>query len=715
MYISKFIIRNFRNFESAEFNFNEGVNTIIGENGSGKTNLFYALRLMLDDTLPRHIGFSEQDFCRSLGKNKWQGHWIVLTIVFDKLDLNDESQALAIHSIGHMTTDENHHKGTYTLCFRPKHQFRQELYEYSLKENKCQNDLQEILRKITVDDYETVCLCRGAAEFHDDEAYKNYIGDFDEINFPNPNDERREIYGEYLPRELSLYDEISCTFIKALRDVASDLRSYSKNPLVNLLKGKGKSIVVGTQDDLIKSIDDLNESISTLEEVIEVQVGIDGSLKQAVGTTYAPNIQVRAELPNEMDKLLQSLKLWVGDSDDEHIGQISELSLGGANLIFLSLKLFEYEKVKTDRVANLLLIEEPEAHIHTHIQKTLFDNLGKHEHKPQIFISTHSTQISSVSQISNINILSRQDKKSVVFDPTNGLDKNKTKRIERYLDAVRSDLLFAKGVLLVEGDAEQILLPVMFKEVFGLSLDEIGVSLINIGSTGFENIANIFHQDRINRRCAIVTDLDEAFITLPSNEKIDDKIQKSARASQKSGIERKASLESFCRSNECINPFFAKHTFEVDLIIESNSDLFISCLSDIYDREVERTKSKEKLESNDIAISGTESLRLAIKEGKGWFALKLADHIDECTNIPNYILEAVAWASPHMNYPSILKSAKYRLSNCYESTHDAIESGEEYDWDWESEIYNGEINFVAKYIQELPEDPLTKLLNHYDS
>ena len=108
-------------------------------------------------------------------------------------------------------------------------------------------------------------------------------------------------------------------------------------------------------------------------------------------------------------------------------------------------------------------------------------------------------------------------------------------------------------------------------------------------------------------------------------------------------------------------------------------------------------------------------MRLAIKEGKGWFALKLADHIDECTNIPNYILEAVAWASPHMNYPSILKSAKYRLSNCYESTHDAIESGEEYDWDWESEIYNGEINFVAKYIQELPEDPLTKLLNHYDS
>ncbi|MBW4968630.1 ATP-dependent endonuclease, partial [Pseudoalteromonas sp. CR1] len=61
---------------------------------------------------------------------------------------------------------------------------------------------------------------------------------------------------------------------------------------------------------------------------------------------------------------------------------------------------------------------------------------------------------------------------------------------------------------MVEGDAEQILIPQMFKKVFGISLDEIGISLVNIGSTGFKNVARLFHKDRIQKNCAILTDLD---------------------------------------------------------------------------------------------------------------------------------------------------------------------------------------------------------------
>jgi len=52
----------------------------------------------------------------------------------------------------------------------------------------------------------------------------------------------------------------------------------------------------------------------------------------------------------------------------------------------------------------------------------------------------------------------------------------------------------------------------LIKKVFGVSLDELGVSLINIRSTGFENVAVLFHDQRIRKRCAIVTDLDDAFI-----------------------------------------------------------------------------------------------------------------------------------------------------------------------------------------------------------
>ena len=75
------MIRNFRNFKNSKLYFKNGINTIIGENGSGKTNLFYALRILIDSALPRHIKFNPTDFNRALGQ--WSGHWIIISVIFD--------------------------------------------------------------------------------------------------------------------------------------------------------------------------------------------------------------------------------------------------------------------------------------------------------------------------------------------------------------------------------------------------------------------------------------------------------------------------------------------------------------------------------------------------------------------------------------------------------------------------------------------------------
>jgi predicted ATP-dependent endonuclease of OLD family len=700
MYISSLSIRNYRNFKNGKFIFNNGINTIIGENGSGKTNLFRALRILIDNSLPRYYKFYPSDFNRSL--DNWAGQWIILSLTFDDLTVTEEAQVLAMQSAGKMDTKN---KGSFSVYFRPKYQFRKEYFDYTQTPGKNLDDFNLLLDKLTIDDYESVYLCRGTGDFSDDEIYKKYIGDFEQIIFPDPDNREELIFGTYLPREINIHNELSCTFIKALRDVESDLRQYSNNPLINLFRGKDKSVSVEKQTEIIESIETLNEQIGTLEEVQDIKRGIDSSIKEAVGTTYAPNIDIKSELPNEMDKLFQSLKLWVGDPDEEgYKGKIWELSLGGANLVYLSLKLLEYEKVKSDKIANFLLIEEPEAHIHTHIQKTLFNNLE--ENKTQVIISTHSTHISSVCKIESVNILCRENKKALVFQPSNNLSPDKIARIERYLDAMRSNLLFAKGVVLVEGDAEQILIPEMFKKVFGLSLDEIGISLINIGSTGFKNVARIFHQDRIRKNCAILTDLDKSIITLPDDPDEDNEFQKHCRQSEIKGEERKDSLTKFCKFNQFLKPYYATNTLEVDFILNGNSHEIVQCLDTIYAKEAYREKSKNKLENTSNEIVSKEVLRLANKYGKGWLALLVSEHLVYNTYIPDYIIEALAFSATHLSNSSKSKAIHHRYSNIMRNEDDELYAV--------AQTFNiketSENQLIDSFIESFKEDQLTTFL-----
>jgi len=702
MHISSLSIRNFRNFKASNLKLINGINTIIGENGSGKSNLFYALRILLDDSLPRYVRFNENDFNRALGN--WAGHWIILSVTFDNLDASDEAQALAVQTAGHMDTPNK--QGSYSIFFRPKYQFRKEYFDYSQRPDKTIDGFKLLLEKLTLQDYETAYLSRGNGDFSDDRTYKQYVGDFDKIEFPDPDDKEELIFGTWLPKEISIHNEVSLTFIKALRDVETDLKSYSNNPLVNLLRGKEKTIELAKQNEIIKSIDTLNDQIASLDEVREVTKGIDKSIKEAVGTTYAPNIEIKSELPNEMEKLLQSLKLWVGDPDDEgHKGRIWELSLGGANLIYLSLKLLEYEKVKTDKIANFLLIEEPEAHIHTHIQKTLFENLKASN--TQIIISTHSTHISSVSKIKSVNILARSKGESLVFSPSNNLSDIRIVHLERYLDAIRSNLLFAKGVILVEGDAEQILIPQMFKSVFGLSLDEIGVSLINIGSTGFKNVARIFHSNRVRRNCAILTDKDKSIVELPDDPTVDTKYQKHCRASQQKGEERKIALDKFCSRNVYVEPFYADHTFEVDFLMEGNSLEVGQVLPHIYSRQAHIDMALKKLGDDKVEIAGVEILRIADKYGKGWLALLLAEQCFYNTFIPNYILSAIAFSSAHIDLPSKIKSIRHRLKSIRKNDNDGNQAIAK------AFRLGGKANeeIIAEFRETFRDDQLTQLLD----
>ncbi|MCB0517296.1 MAG: AAA family ATPase [Lewinellaceae bacterium] len=696
MFITSLTLRNFRNFRASRFHFEKGINTLIGENGSGKTNVFQALRIMLDGTMPRNIKLFESDFNRSL--DNWRGHWIVISLEFDELDNSDECQSLAVHAVG----DAADNKGTYSFLFRPRREVRKQLFDYSETEDKDAEGLVSLLDTITLEQYEAVFRGKGTIDFADEVSYLQHVGDFESIVFPDPESEDNSILGDRLPNEISLPSEISCTFVKALRDVEAELKSYQSSPLLNLLRDKDKKVATAGKTEILDDIKNLNTRISGLDEVKSLSSDIVLSVQGAVGHTYAPNVDIRSEIPDDVDRLFQSLKLWVGDPDEaNHLGRLWELSLGGVNLIYLSLRLLEYEKLRSEnRAAHFLFIEEPEAHIHTHIQKSLFKNVP--QNKTQVIVSTHSTHISSASKISSVNILSRNNGYADVFYPANNLG-DKVDAIERYLDAVRSTLLFAKGVVMVEGDAEQILIPEMFLRVFGVSLDEMGVSLVNIGSTGFENLAVLFHEDRIKRNCTILTDsdtisVDEADCTPEDWVKYQN--------SQKSGFNRVVILDDVFNDNTWVNVNYASHTFEVDFLRVGNKDIVKKVIHDIYEREADRNSSIAKIDDTD-SKSNHEILRLAKKVGKGWFAILLAKHLDWKVAFPDYILEAVAFAVPSMPLRMQAGIADYRIQKmCEEAIPQGVALRGEFPKLEELKTSERLSEFVARFVEVFPNDPL---------
>ncbi|WP_218141851.1 ATP-dependent endonuclease [Frigoribacterium sp. MCBA15_019] len=709
--MSKVSLTNYRNFERATFEFNAGVNTVIGENGTGKTNLFRAIRLLLDENM---IGaayrLDDGDFHRGLGD--WRGHWIVISAQFEDITADESVQALFVHGAG-VTDDEPVDTATINLIFRPRKEIRMELSQVA---DGDVGAMRSILDPLTVDDYETVFTGRSTADFSDPDWYASVVGDFDSAVFGSET-EPPEL-GATLPRQLAVSKEVSFSYIQALRDVIQDFRNNRSNPLRNLLRSKSGEVDEAGFKVITDKVIELNGSIEAWPDVQEIRKDIRQTIKDAVGEAYSPSsLSIKSGLPDDADHLFQSLNLFVGEDGETYEGGIDELSLGGANLIYLTLKLLEFKYQSSTRaIANFLLIEEPEAHIHTHIQKTLFDRLNYPD--TQVIYSTHSTQISEVSQVESMNIVGRSEGKCEAFRPARGLDNAQIGHVQRYLDAVRSNLLFARSVILVEGDAEEILFPVMLKNVLGVGIDELGISLVNIRSTGFENVALLFDDERIRKKCSVVTDLDATFFDAspqPGDSPALTTFKRRAVRSDRTGAARKVRLDDFAAGNPWVSTFYADHTFEVDFLEAGNTSTAVGIVDDVYSDAATRLAAKADLESGDSYRYGKRILTMARSSGKGWFAILLAGNLDHRVFIPGYVLEALRFAHPVISVETWFNIMSYRLhldladGTTPEPVHVAFRA----------ELSNyraGQVSFPAvkaRFASDFPHDRLNDVLGKY--
>ena len=184
------------------------------------------------------------------------------------------------------------------------------------------------------------------------------------------------------------------------------------------------------------------------------------------------------------------------------------LGLGNSNLLYIAVELLLMHDGDDYIGPKIALIEEIEAHLHTQAQIRLIKHMEKNTHT-QFILTTHSNNLASSINPKNL-ILLHNNKAFSMAETETMLESEDYEFLERFLDATKSNLFFAKGLIFVEGDAENLLLPAL-AELIGIPLHEYGISIVNIGNTAFERYIKLFsrrNDDRIDLPISIVTDVD---------------------------------------------------------------------------------------------------------------------------------------------------------------------------------------------------------------
>lgn len=712
MFLKYLQIVNYKNLRSARFSFVEGVNTVIGENDSGKSNAMTALRILLDDTYYYNTKrLKENDFSDSLGN--WKGHWIILSAVFGKITSEDKETEVCAGIVPENENEEflksyiksgEDDIGVISLFIRPQRQVRKKLSEITDIA-----EFEEERKKIKISDYEFYYTSRAQTDFTDKDIYTKIVGDLEKGQCSDPDEDDDRILGCKL-NIADVQDHISVVFIDALRDVASEL-GKPKNPIRRIIESV-ESLIKESELNTIKSeIVQLNKSISEVEQVELVGRKINEKLLDMIGMVYSPEIILQSGLKDDINSLSRYLFMKPSKQND-----IDSLGLGHLNMIYMALKIVEYEVNRTRELINIMIIEEPEAHIHTHIQRTLFDKLKVTKDYTQIITTTHSTHLAEVSEVKNINILKSIGSNSISMQPSQGLDEFGKKNlqlknlklsdcIERYLDSKRSVLLFSKGVVLVEGDGEEILIPNLIKNALGVSLDEMGIGLVNVGSVSFEYIASLFSEERIKRTCAIVTDEDIQIV------ETDSKLYKAE--AEKRGKSRKKKLADLYGTNPWVESFFAPHTLEVDFALadaRANSDYISEVVELNYVDTNTIKRHKENLKQGTDAACANTVLTLARDMGKGWYATTLSNYIDIAVTVSQYILGAIAFASKEViSIDIVFKMIEYSLSGYDEKEVLALKKESE-----KVKTQEERKEFIKKFRERYKDDVVAKFLEEVD-
>lgn len=320
-------------------------------------------------------------------------------------------------------------------------------------------------------------------------------------------------------------DFLRVTYLKPLRDAENELASGRFSRLSSILFSSAVFKNGEQTTELETKIKDFNNFVESFFSDTEKE---GHKIKEILDEYLAKFIDNNAEASfkfstTDVKSILAKLDLAIKD--------VVNPGLGSLNRLYMAAELLNLKRDNWDGV-RLGLIEELEAHLHPQAQlkviELLIDSCSKNN--IQFILTTHSPNLASKMNLENLILCSNNNCYPLGVEYTN-LDKNDYIFLQKFLDVTKCNLFFAKGLIFVEGWAEQIILPSLVeflkeKKIISKTLTEAGVSIINVGNTAFLRYAKIFQRkdlSEIGIPIAIITDSDVAMYDKDSLEPISSK------------------------------------------------------------------------------------------------------------------------------------------------------------------------------------------------